>query len=338
MAQEENIGTWMLIIINLLAYTFVALHGKPTDPEVILKYGGKWAPAIFQGAWWRFFTAPVLHFGLLHLGMNLYALFALGPQIEYLFGRQKLLTIYLFSALWGVLGSLYFSPQSLSVGASGAIFGLVGALLCFTLTNRHRLRPDALPNLLMVIGVNLALGILIPGIDNFAHLGGLLAGFLVAFLLGFNPNRRKLALFSFAVLTALLIGLSSFPATDSWRGQLARGGEALAKQDYAGAIVHLEAAKTGAPSQVRKLLQLQLAEAHFYRGNETLDADPKLAETQYQKSLSYQEDAATYHNLILALLAQNKTEEAQAVLEDALIHYPGDENLLKLEQEFERRK
>ena len=335
--KEESIGTWTLIILNLLVYGFIALHGKPTDPTVMLKYGAKWAPEIYAGQWWRFLTAPFLHFGLIHLGMNLYALFAVGPQVEHLFGWFKFVLIYLFAALWGVLGSLYFSPQSLSAGASGAIFGLVGALLCFALLYRQYMRPGALVNLLVVIGANLALGLIIRGIDNFAHLGGLVAGFCVAFLLSFKGKKRILAVTLFGVLTLFLIKGAAFPPAGSWRQLSAAGSRALASEDYPLAVGQLEEARGKAPASMAGYFEPQLAQAHFYLGNEFLEQGKSQAAEHYLKSLAYQQDPATYHNLVLAYLSFENEKKARETLTQALELYPQEDNLLKLKREFERR-
>lgn len=337
MIRDESIGTWTVVVLNLLIYGYVALHGKPTDPAVLLKYGAKWAPSIYSGQWWRFFTAPFLHFGLIHLGMNLYALIALGPQVEYLFGWFKFLIIYLFAALWGVLGSLHFSPQSLSAGASGAIFGLVGALLCFALLYRQYMRPGASVNLLIVIGLNLVLGLIIPGIDNFAHLGGLVAGFFAAFLLTFKKDRRILATISFGVLTLLLIKSAAFPPVGSWRQLSAEGSKALERKDYQEATVQLEEARAKAPASMFGYLRPLLAQAHFYRGNELLEQGDHKAIQHYCQSISYQADPAGYHNLVLAYLAAGNEKKARETLAQALKLYPKEDNLLQLKKELERR-
>jgi rhomboid protease GluP len=131
----------------------------------------------------------VLHAGILHAGFNLYALYIIGPQAEAIFGRRRFLTVYLVSGMGGVLAS-YLLTAEVSVGASSAIFGLIGALLIFFYRHRKALGEfgrRGLVNLLVVAGINLVLG-LSPGIDNWGHIGGLLAGALLALVLG--PDLR----------------------------------------------------------------------------------------------------------------------------------------------------
>ena len=308
--------------------------GNPEDPAVLLKYGAKWAPAIYKGQWWRFFTAPFLHFGLLHLGMNLYALYIVGTQVEYVFGKANCLLIYLFAALWSVLASLYFCPESISAGASGAIFGLVGALLCFALFHRRYLRPGALLNLIVVIGINLALGLLMSGIDNFAHLGGVIAGFAVAFLLTFKTKKRMFAVIGFAFLTAILIVNAAFPPSGSWRQLSAAGSEALEGQRYPEAVALLEKAREKAPADAERYFRPLVAQAHFHAGNKVLKQDPKLAARHYTQAISCQADPAAYHNLVLAYWASGDEKKAKETLGLALKLYPETDFLLDLQAKF----
>ncbi len=138
---------------------------------------------------WRLVTPLLLHANLLHAGFNLYALYVIGPQAEALFGRWRFLAVYLVAGMGGILASFLMTAEA-SVGASSAIFGLVGALLVFFYRHRHALGEfgrRGLMNLLFVAGINLVLG-LSPGIDNWGHLGGLVAGGLLALLLG--PDLR----------------------------------------------------------------------------------------------------------------------------------------------------
>ena len=338
MQKRESVVTWLLIVLNLMVYALVALQGNPEDPLVLLKYGAKWAPAIFSGQWWRFLTAPFLHFGIFHLGMNLYALYSIGQQVEYLAGSLRFFLIYLSAALWGVLGSLYFSPQSISAGASGAIFGLVGSLLCFALLYRHAVRPGALQHLVLVIGLNIFLGLLIPGIDNFAHIGGLVAGFFAAYFSPFKPRSKRVLVVSCFGLNTLLSKVNAaIPQAGSWKELLASGSEALEEKNYQEAVACLEEAKGKAPAAMDDLLSLKLAEAHFHLGNELLDEDPVKAAQHYTSSIANRADPATYHNLVLAYLTAGNEKKARETLEVALEKYPGEKYLLDLEREIERR-
>jgi len=129
--------------------------------------------------WYRLFTVALVHAGLLHLGFNMYALMVLGNPIEAAFGKNKVLIIFFVSLLTGSLSSAYFAPAtSYSVGASGAIFGLFGAIAIVG----KRIGTDV-RSIYVIIGINFAIGFVLGGIDWHAHLGGLIGGMLTAQLL-----------------------------------------------------------------------------------------------------------------------------------------------------------
>jgi membrane associated rhomboid family serine protease len=126
--------------------------------------------------WYRLFTVSLVHAGLMHLGFNMYSLMVLGNPIEAAFGKNKMLIIFFFSLLTGSLTSTYFaSPTSYSVGASGAIFGLFGALAIVG----KRIGADT-RSIYVIIGINFAIGFVLGGVDWKAHLGGLVGGVIAA--------------------------------------------------------------------------------------------------------------------------------------------------------------
>ena len=174
--------TWGILGINLLL--FLLMRGS-TDSSVLLQFGAKYGPAIFAGEYWRLFSAMFLHIGLMHLAFNSYALYALGQEVERFFGRGRFLTLYLLCGLLSVAVS-YMASSTLAAGASGAIFGLVGALGAFFLHEKDvfgEIGRRRLNNLISVVLVNLVIGFTVPGIDNWAHLGGLAAGLLLGWIL-----------------------------------------------------------------------------------------------------------------------------------------------------------
>lgn len=183
--NKNNIVTMSIIGINIILYIITAIMSKnilDINAYVLLYMGGNYGALVSHGQVWRLLTCAFLHGGLIHILCNMYALYALGPQVEILFGRVKYILIYFFSAIGGSLLSYKFSPSSLSIGASGAIFGLFGAMVVFVLKYKDRIPKRVLNNLFGVIILNLLIGFNLQGIDNFAHIGGLLVGALVAFL------------------------------------------------------------------------------------------------------------------------------------------------------------
>lgn len=167
--------TYTLLGINLIVFLLMTLAGGSTNQSVLIAFGAKVNTLIQAGQIWRFLTSAFIHIGIMHLAFNLYALWALGPLTEESFGHRRFLTIYILSALGGSIASFLFTT-ALSAGASGAIFGLLGALLYFSYKRPYLWKSGLGMNLIIVIFVNFGFGLLQPGIDNFAHLGGLLTG------------------------------------------------------------------------------------------------------------------------------------------------------------------
>jgi rhomboid protease GluP len=193
---------YILIAINVALFLIVELTGSSTDHLHMINFGAKFNPLILNGEWWRFFTPMFLHFGLTHLVMNMISLYVLGPLVERLFGRIRFLIIYFISGIYGVLASFVFT-DGVSAGASGAIFGLFGALLFFGLIQkRFNVRID-LKQIIVLVLFNLGYGLLVPGIDNYAHLGGLIGGFLIAVAVYF-PRIKNLFQQTAAIMALLI--------------------------------------------------------------------------------------------------------------------------------------
>jgi rhomboid protease GluP len=181
--------TTALFLLNAAFFVAEALSGGSEEPAVVALFGGKVTSLIEEGELWRLLSSAYLHIGPLHFMLNAYALYLLGGFIERAYGWRRALVIYTFGALAGSAASTLASPI-LSAGASGAIFGLLGVTLLFGFQNRARLPPRArwmlwawlLPFFIASIG----LSFLWKMIDNWAHLGGLAGGVLVALCFG-NP-------------------------------------------------------------------------------------------------------------------------------------------------------
>src|SRR5437588_10702878 len=164
--------------------------------SVLIAFGAKDNDLILQGQYWRFVTPIFLHANLLHVGLNMLNLAVLGVFLERLVGHLRYLFIYFLTGIVSIISSFYFMPQEISVGASGAIFGLVGAYSIFVLMHRRAFRNNGIPALLwlvLIIGVNLSIGLFVPNVDNYAHLGGLLIGCLLGwwFMPLYEPSPNK---------------------------------------------------------------------------------------------------------------------------------------------------
>jgi membrane associated rhomboid family serine protease len=162
--------------------------------------GGLSGPRVSAGEWWRLISAGFLHTGLIHLGLNMAALFVFGPPLERALGRLRFGTLYLTALLAGSLGVLLLSPNSLTVGASGAIFGLLGAIVAGQRAAGISVRSSGIIGLLVI---NLVFTLAIPGISIGGHLGGLAGGFVAGSLLFNGRLRRQGGLVSIVLCAAL---------------------------------------------------------------------------------------------------------------------------------------
>ncbi len=213
-----NIAFFLLeiVVASQLTHSSIFSGFSNINSAVIVLLGGKAAPYIYQGEWWRLITAGVLHAGFIHLAMNSYALFILVGEVEQFYGTSRLIFAYIFSSFTGFLFSLLFSPRSLSLGASAAAFGLIGIMLAMGV--RHR--SDPLVQLVRAqytqwVIFSLVLSFM-PGVDLAAHLGGLAGGFLVGLIAGLpglpNSPREQLwkTLAGLAILVVLYAILKDF--------------------------------------------------------------------------------------------------------------------------------
>ena len=171
-------------IIVVTLNNAINIQDKDNDAlsNVLLAYGAKENNLIIQGQYWRFVTPIFLHANLLHIALNMLNLVVLGIFLERLVGHLRFLLIYFVTGIVSIIASFYFMPQEISVGASGAIFGLVGAYSIFVFMHRRAFRNGGIPALLWLIVVivgNLSIGFFVPNVDNYAHVGGLLTGCLL---------------------------------------------------------------------------------------------------------------------------------------------------------------
>ena len=197
--QGKPIVTYMLIGITAMVYLLQALSKYKYGRDYPMAYGAKISPYItYYHQYWRLITPIFLHGSIMHILFNMYALFTLGPSLEHYYGHWNFLRFYLITGFGGNVLSHIAAPKTVSVGASTALFGLIAAQAMFIYKNRAILRnyKSALQNIGLVIVMNLALGMK-GGIDNWGHLGGLLTGLLLAWLIGpeivfvFDPERQK---------------------------------------------------------------------------------------------------------------------------------------------------
>jgi rhomboid protease GluP len=182
--------THALVGINVAVLVWMAVHGvslmRPQAHE-LLAHGANFGPKTTAGEWWRLATSMFLHVGLIHLLVNMWALWNLGPILERFVGNAGFAILYGLAGLGGGLASVAFNPDVVSAGASGAIFGLMGAIVGFVLPRRDSVPSPVFWGMLynggLCIAINLVIGLAFPFIDNAAHLGGLATGFVCGLVL-----------------------------------------------------------------------------------------------------------------------------------------------------------
>lgn len=178
------------------------------DMKVLVGMGALFGPlTVLEGDWWRLVSAMFLHGGTTHLLMNMFSLYIVGRGAEIYFDTKSYLSIYFFSGIIGGLVSLYIHPVSVGVGASGAIFGLFGALAGFFLAHRDKIASHSkafMKDFGVIIAINLVIGLMIPSIDVSAHIGGLIVGVIGGFVL--SKDRKWLLTYN----TMMILFIISF--------------------------------------------------------------------------------------------------------------------------------
>lgn len=212
-SPKRIIFTNIISLICILMYVIVGIYGNNFfnfDANVLAKFGANNILLIKNGEIYRLLTCAFLHVGLIHLVVNMYSLRVIGPSVEGLIGKGKFVFIYLISAISASLMSLVFVDSNIvSVGASGAIFGLMGALLYFGYHYRLYLNDAIKTQIIPVILFNLIIGFMMPGIDNGAHIGGLIGGYLATMAIGIkNKSEKKDMINGWIVLILYLTFLS----------------------------------------------------------------------------------------------------------------------------------
>ena len=188
-SQKKPVITYALIVLNIMVYLFMVLYDVDGTYFYALANNYEF---VQNGQIYRLLTSMFLHSDIIHIACNMYALYILGPQVERYYGKTKFLLIYLLSGLLGSIFSCAFmSADTISIGASGAIFGLLGSIAYFTYYYRATLQGLLRSQVVPVILLNLALGFMVPGIDISGHIGGLIGGILVSMGIGIGDKGRK---------------------------------------------------------------------------------------------------------------------------------------------------
>lgn len=201
--KDQPIVTYSIILLNIIVFMLSLL-----DYNMIINYFANYYINVKNGEIYRLLTACFVHANFLHIFFNMYALYYIGPMVEKYYGKLKYLLIYLGSGIMGSLFSVVLS-NNVSIGASGAIFGLFGSMLYFGYKYRATLDGFVRSGIIPVLFINLILGFIVPNIDVYGHIGGLIGGLLLSYIVGvYRKCKKKNTINGLIIITILIASLS----------------------------------------------------------------------------------------------------------------------------------
>lgn len=322
-ASKPALATYALLAINIVIFIVMVAFGVPfVDPKAgdVLPWGANYGPYIFAGQYWRLIAAMFLHFGIIHLAGNMWCLWSLGQLTEKLLGSISVLGLYLLTGIGASLLSLSWDPMRVGAGASGAIFGIAGALISVLYFAQLGLQPEGRRKLLGYVVrfafINLVIG-LTAHIDNMAHLGGLVTGLLMGLFLArtFNlaPEERQARRGMVLVCSAIVLLVLFLPVAKAkqYAVEFGQGEAALDHNDLNAAIAHLQKYVAARPDDVVGHALLGSAFQQAERFDE--------ATKEFERSLAIDPDYP-YAQVSLARIYayQKKTDKALALFEKGM--------------------
>lgn len=326
--------TYLLLLSVAVMFVLLELNGGSMRILTLVEFGAKYNPLIEGGEYWRLFTAMFLHIGFLHFFMNSLALFYLGSAVERIFGSWRFLFIYIIAGLFGSIASFAFNDQ-VAAGASGAIFGCFGALLHFGINHRKLFFRTMGMSVIVILIINLSLGFLVPMIDNGAHIGGLVGGFLASFVVQLPKQRFKIRqLFLLGVVVAVGYGLFLFGMINDQKAgapivHLQLSQELLEETEYEKAYSLLLTVQER---------QLDIPELYFLLGYTEVHLNKyEEAEKNFKRTVEMRpEFHEAHYNLALIYVHFEEEDRALQAVEQALIYSPTEEPYVQLREKLER--
>ncbi|PYX40566.1 MAG: hypothetical protein DMG81_05750 [Acidobacteria bacterium] len=324
--------TLVLIGINVLVFAAVVAKGVPIERPTsaqLLQWGANFGPLSLGGQPWRILTSNYLHIGIIHLLVNMWSLWQVGRLAERIFGGWTYLVLYTATGLAGSLASLFRNPLGVSAGASGAIFGIVGALIGALYLGKLPIPKPAqqglLKNLVIVVIINLGYGASVSGIDNSAHIGGLVMGLALGSILApqlMEPveQRRAHERLLFIGAAVVLLGFGGYvKKINGYVVSLGAAGQALSQHQLDQAISILE--NTVGRNPRNKTALGLLGNAYLQK------KDYAHAESTLKRVLQLDpKDISAKYNLGLTYAATERFEEARQIFSDLVQKDPQDDD------------
>jgi rhomboid protease GluP len=329
--QREGSVSLTQVILGANVMVFIAmaitmvLQGAPSldfTGQLMVHFGANFGPYTLSGQWWRLLTYMFLHGGFFHIAMNMWCLWNLGALCESLYGRFTYAAIYLITGVAGGLASVGWNPSVLSVGASGAIFGLTGALIASFYLGEFSLSgisiKGTLSSLLFFAGFSLFLGKVVPGIDNACHVGGLVSGLILGALIAVAAPERDKPIARIGILLFVVVLLAgSAVGVYRWRGSGQRFGMMDAQRNIDRMIGEFQKKVQQNPQDPSA--HYALARAYFSKGQ-----FPE-GENELKRVLDLQpQNIKARRDLGAAYLSQSQPKEAHAEFANWLTQEPNN--------------
>lgn len=328
----KPIFSYILIVINVLIFLLLEMNGGSTTIETLIQFGAKYNTAIIgDGEWWRLVSSMFLHIGFLHLMMNMLAIYYLGIAVEKIYGSARFLFIYFIAGIGGSVASFAFST-SVSAGASGAIFGLFGALLYFGIIHKRLFFQTMGSSILFIIAINLVIGFTIEEIDMAAHLGGMIAGFFAAAIVNLPKNKQVGKQILAGITTiALLLGFSYYGVQANMNNQsyyLLQIQDLILEENYS-EVVPLATEALSLEGEDANVLLFQRSYAYI----ELNELDKAVVDLEESVKLDNPLPEA-YYNLAILYQSNGQLSAAKEAITEAFQMNPSDEKFKKLHDEL----
>ena len=325
--------TPIIIALNLAVFVAMLATGVSffaPQSEQLLKWGADYGPQTLNGAWWRLLSSVFVHIGVAHLLLNMWCLWSLGRLAERMFGNWTFLALYLLSGLGGGLASVWWNPSIISAGASGAVFGVAGGLVAFwhfgkVALPRSIIKRDFV-SILTFVGYNLTYGFAKDGVDNAAHIGGLLVGLALGALLRRPlpattvPSRMRIGLICVGAALTLVSVAAVVRKTHESLISYERGLMCLENNVNDRAVEEFTRAIASDPAFAQAHHDLGVAYLRQERYEQAINAFKKSLDLK----LEVRSRAMAYHNLGLAYSAISRNDEAIDAFKQALQINPQD--------------
>ncbi|WP_156290726.1 rhomboid family intramembrane serine protease [Oceanobacillus salinisoli] len=323
--------TYVIILINLLMFYLLETSGGSTSIDTLIDFGAKYNPdMIEEGQWWRIVSSMFLHIGLLHFLMNMLAVYYLGTLVEKIYGRWRFLFIYFLAGIGGGIASFAFS-MSISAGASGAIFGLFGALLFFGLIYKQIFFQTMGLSVLVILAINIVFGFMVQQIDMAAHLGGLIAGFVASVIFYLPKKKNTLIQFTAVLVYGLIIsGLVVFGVHNNFNSQayhLMVIEKSISDSDFE-KVVDVSTEALDVRGDLEAIIYFQRAYAYIELN------EAELAIQDLEESITYEGMPEAYYNLALLYYNNGEIDKAEENIRKAYSSNPEQGDFIQLYEEI----